>query len=332
MKRSRFSAEQITMALRQVEAGTPVAEICRSLQVTEATFYRWKTKYGSLGTPEIRELRQLRDENRKLKQLVADLTLDKHIQQESLKKVLRPRERRLWVEWAQSAYRVSVRRACRASGFARSSIVYRSRRPSQGALRRRLREMAGVRISYGYQRLHVLLRREGWPINRWAMDFMHDRLSDGRSIRVLTVIDMFTRECLALEVRGSFRGENVAMVLSDLVAGRGKPRTIQCDQGTEFTSLALDRWAYWNRVGLSFSRPGKPGDNARNEAFNGLVRRECLSQHCFLDRNEAAAVLNLWKEDYNKVRPHGSLGQLTPACYGAGWSRTNDPERLARCA
>ena len=86
MKKKRFTEEQITMALRQAEAGTPVAEICRKLQVTEQTFYRWKRKFGSLGTPEIRELRQLRDENKKLKQLVADLTLDKHILQQSLKK------------------------------------------------------------------------------------------------------------------------------------------------------------------------------------------------------------------------------------------------------
>lgn len=133
MKKSRFSVEQIAMALRQAEAGTPVVEICRSMQVTEQTFYRWKKKYGSLGTPEIRELRQLRDENKKLKTLVADLTIDKHILKESLKKVLRPRERRLWVDWAQAAYQVSVRRACLISGFARSSMMYRSRRPRQEA-------------------------------------------------------------------------------------------------------------------------------------------------------------------------------------------------------
>jgi putative transposase len=257
------------------------------------------------------------------------------------------------------------------SGFSRSSIVYKSRRPPQEALRRRIRELAAVRISYGYRRLHVVLRREGWPINakrvyrlyleeglglkrkkpkrrraavareekksvtspneRWAMDFMHDTLFDGRTMRVLTVIDVFTRECLALEVRRSYRGEHVAEVLSDLVVRHGKPRTIQCDQGTEFTSMALDHWAYWNKVGLSFSRPGRPGDNARNEAFNGLVRRECLTHHYFLDLNEAAGVLDSWKEEYNKVRPHGSLGQLAPAIYGADWSKKNDPERLAKC-
>jgi putative transposase len=95
--------------------------------------------------------------------------------------------------------------------------------------------------------------------------------------------------------------------------------------------MALDHWAYWNKVGLSFSRPGRPGDNARNEAFNGLVRRECLTHHYFLDLNEAAGVLDSWKEEYNKVRPHGSLGQLAPARYGADWSKKNDPERLAKC-
>jgi putative transposase len=290
------------------------------------------TRYRGLGTPEIRELRQLREENKKIKQLVADLTLDKHILQKSLEKVLRPGERRPWVEWARAVYQVSVRRACLVGGFSRSSIVYRSRRPPQEALRRRIRELAAVRISYGYRRLHVLLRREGWPINakrvyrlyleeglglkrkkpkrrraatarqdkesvtrpneRWAMDFMHDMFFDGRKLWVLTVINVFTRECLALKVRQSFRGEHVAEVLSDLVARRGKPQTIQCDQGTEFTSMALDHWAYWNQIGLSFSRPGRPGDNARNEAFNGLVRRECLWQHYFLDRSEAAGVLD----------------------------------------
>lgn len=232
-------------------------------------------------------------------------------------------------------------------------------------------ELATVRTSYGYRRLHVLLRREGWPINvkrvyrlyaeeglglkrkkpkrrraavarvqldpvsgpgqRWAMDFMHDELFDGKKIRVLTVIDVFTRECLELEVRKNFRGVDVAQVLSKLVERHGKPQTIQCDQGTEFTSLAMDHWAYWNQVGLNFSRPGTPGDNARNEAFNGTVRRECLTHHYFLSLEEAAAVLGSWKEEYNNDRPHGSLGQFTPAEFWAGWCRKNDPARLAKC-
>ena len=258
---------------------------------------------------------------------------------------------------------------CLVSGFARSTILYKSRRPRQEALRRRLRELAAVRISYGYRRLHVLLRREGWEINakrvyrlyseeglglkrkkpkrrraavargnqkqairpnqRWAMDFMHDELLDGRKMRVLTVIDVFSRECLALEARKTFRGTDVAAILSELLAQHGKPETIQCDQGTEFTSLAMDHWAYWNKVGLDFSRPGTPGDNARNETFNGTVRRECLTQHYFWDLDDASKVLDSWKEEYNKDRPHGSLGHIPPACFRANWSNIHDPARSA---
>jgi putative transposase len=113
------------------------------------------------------------------------------------------------------------------------------------------------------------------PNERWAMDFMHDTLARGEKMRVLTVIDVFSRECLALVAKKHFRGEDVASVLADLRKKHGCPKTIQCDQGSEFTSIAMDHWAYWNKVRLDFSRPGKPGDNARNEAFNGTLRREC---------------------------------------------------------
>lgn len=132
------------------------------------------------------------------------------------------------------------------------------------------------------------------PNQRWAMDFMHDTLFDGRKLRVLTVIDVFTRECLALEAGRSFRGGDVATVLDRLVS--------------------------------LFSRPGTPGENARNEAFNSLVRRECLTHHCILDLREAASVLHSWKEDYNNQRPHGSLGRIPPAQYRAGWTDRKDPE------
>lgn len=250
-------------------------------------------------------------------------------------------------------------------------MLYRSRRAPQDALRRRLRELAAVRTSYGYRRLHVLLRREGWPIKRkrvyrlyveedlglrrkkpkrrraavarasrrkaaqpnqrWAMDFLHDELLNGRRMRVLTIIDMFTRECLALEARRRFTGTDVAVILSGLIERRGTPETIQCDQGSEFTSMAMDHWAYWNKVALDFSRPGTPGDNARNEAFNGTVRRECLSQHYFLNITEAAAVLSSWGNEYNNERPHGSLGQIPPAWFMAGWNTKDDPARSEKC-
>jgi putative transposase len=163
------------------------------------------------------------------------------------------------------------------------------------------------------------------------MDFMHDTLAQGERIRVLTVIDVFTREALAVEARKSFRGGNVVEVLSRLASERGMPEVIQCDQGTEFTSVAMDLWAYWNLVRMDFSRPGRPGDNAVNEAFNGTVRRECLSQHYFLNLKEANRTLENWRHEYNNDRPHSSLEQIPPARFREEWikNKTRSTAKLA---
>jgi putative transposase len=280
-----------------------------------------------------------------------------------------PAQRRHGVVWAREAYRIPERRACRVMGVSRSTVRYRSRRPPHRALRARLRELAGVRVSAGYRPLHTLLRREGWRVNhklverlyreegltlrrkkprrrksavrrqvprmprgpneRWAMDFMHDTVSDGRTLRVLTVLDVYSRECVALVAGRGFKGEDVGRVLSKAGKERGAlPEMISVDNGTEFTSRALDHWAYRNEVKLNFSRPGKPGDNAHIEAFNSVVRRECLSQHWFLDLEDAQGELDRWRLDYNTVRPHGSLRRSTPAQVGAGAPLTRSPERL----
>jgi putative transposase len=259
--------------------------------------------------------------------------------------------------WAQESFRLSLRRACRIIGTARSAMLYRSVRPQQEPLRRRIREIAHTRVSYGHRRVHVLLRREGWKVNmkrvyrlyreeglslrtkkpkrrraaqprqerpagtlpneRWSMDFMSDALADGRKIRVLTVIDTCTRECVALEVATSFRGSDVAQVLTRVGIQRGLPTTITVDNGTEFTSKALDHWAYKNRLKLDYTRPGKPTDNGFIESFNAAVRRECLSQHYFSSVVDARDVIAAWRDEYNHRRPHGSLGQRTPTEVGA---------------
>jgi len=269
--------------------------------------------------------------------------------------VVGPAERRVVTRWMRESYRVSLRKACRASGTARSSMLYRSVRPDQAPLKARIREIATTRVSYGYRRVHVLLRREGWRVNvkrtyrlyreeglglrrkrprrrrsaarrqeivratgpnqLWAMDFMHDTLANGRTLRVLTVIDTFTRECVALDVEPKFKGADVARVLTRAAVERGLPAAIHVDNGTEFTSRAFDHWAYLNRVKLEFSRPGKPTDNAFIESFNAQVRRECLTQHYFLSIIEARVELDRWRDEYNNRRPHGSLGQRTPAEY-----------------
>jgi len=236
-------------------------------------------------------------------------------------------------------------------------MLYRSVRPDQAPLIGRIREIAHTRVSYGHRRVHVLLRREGWAVNlkrvyrlyreegltlrrkkpkrrraaqprlerpaaslpneRWSMDFMSDALADGRKLRVLTVLDTCTRECVALEVATTFRRSDVAQVLTRVGIERGLPRTITVDNGTEFTSKALDHWAYRNQLKLDYTRPGKPTDNNFIESFNAQVRRECLSQHYFLSIIDARTVITAWRDEYNQQRPHGSLKQRTPAEVGA---------------
>ena len=268
-----------------------------------------------------------------------------------------PSQRRAVLAWAQQAYQVSERRACRGFAIHRAMIRYRSVKPDDAPMRRRLRELAKDRPAFGVKRLHTLLRRDGLVINlkkgrrlyreeqlqlkprrrrrrsstvrvprevvtgpneRWAMDFMHDVLATGQHVRVFTLVDVYSRECVALEVAKSFSGADVARLLSDAGDRTGTlPPIIQCDNGTEFTSTALDHWAYWNRVQLDFSRPGKPVDNSVCEAFNGSLRRECLTRHWFASLAEAKIVLSTWRADYNNLRPHTSLGMHTPAQFRA---------------
>lgn len=283
--------------------------------------------------------------------------------------MVRPAQRREVVAWARTAYQLSERKACRIVRVSSSFVRYRSRRPDQAPLRRRLRELAGVRVRAGYRQLHVYLRREGWRINhkrvyrlytleglvlkvkrprrhrsaavrvgrtaaskrdeQWAMDFMHDTLTGSVAIRILTVIDLFSRECVALVAARTFSGGTVGTILNEAGRRRGSlPETIRVDNGTEFTSKELDHWAYWNKVRLDFSRPGKPADNCFAEAFNGSLRRECLSQHWFIGLEDAQQTLDAWKEDYNNNRPHSSLGRIPPAEFLGGGRIMPSPNRL----
>ena len=220
----------------------------------------------------------------------------------------------------------------------------------------RLRDLALARPRYGYRRLTILLRREGWHVNakrvyrlyreegltvrvkrrkklasharvrppaaawvndRWSMDFVSDSLSDGRKIRVLTVIDSFTRECLALKIARSLPSRSVTEELDRVITKRGAPRTIQVDNGSEFTANHFDAWAYFHGIDIDFIRPGKPIDNAHIESFNGRLRDECLNSRWFHSVDDARQTLQDWRRDYNEVRPHSSLGDLPPAAFAA---------------
>ena len=147
------------------------------------------------------------------------------------------------------------------------------------------------------------------------MDFVADALFDGRRFRGLTLVDNFSRECLGIVVDQSLRGEHVVSLLSEVVQQRGRPARIQTDNGPEFASLALDRWAYDNGVTLDFSRPGKPTDNAFIESFNGSLRDECLNTSWFMSLDDARDKIETWRQDYNHFRPHSSIGDLPPALF-----------------
>jgi putative transposase len=226
----------------------------------------------------------------------------------------------------------------------------------------RLRELAAARPRFGYLRLHVLLRREGWLVNRkrvyrlyceeglsvrtkhrrkrasqcrvtpvlpaapnqrWSMDFVADTLDDGRRFRALTVVDVFTRECLIIEADFSLPGRRVTALLDLLSTTRSLPKIITVDNGSEFISKEMDSWAYRRSVQLDFIRPGRPVENAHIESFNGRLRDECLNAELFLTLEDARQKLAEWKSDYNKTRPHSFLGGLPPLEFAAQWSSTN---------
>ncbi|MCK7615731.1 IS3 family transposase [Roseibium sediminicola] len=264
-----------------------------------------------------------------------------HVAGRAVKKALKPARRRRLVNEVREDWKVSIRRACSCLRIDTSLYHYKSKRGNQATLKARIKEIAATRVRYGYRRVHVPLRREGWPVNAiriyrlykelglqirnktpkrrvkaklredraeavhsndfWAMDFVHDQLATGRKIRVLTVVDTFSRFSPVVNPRFSYRGEDVVATLEQACRSVGYPKTIRIDQGSEFLSLDLDLWAYQRDVDLDFSRPGKPIENAFIESFNGKFRNECLNAHWFLTL-----------EDYNTVRPHSAIGNKPP--------------------
>ena len=250
----------------------------------------------------------------------------------------------------QVRFRLSERRACGLVGLGRSTCRYQTRRAEWPALRERLHALAAERRRFGYRRLYVLLRREGYRVNlkrvyrlyrdeglavrrrrrrrrvargtplagptrineRWTLDFLLDTLEDGRRVRLLAVVDDFTRACLAIEVDTSIGGRRVVEVLQRLVETRGKPTVLITDNGPEFVGRALDAWAYAQGIRLHFIDPGKPNQNAYVESFNGRFRDECLNEHWFLSLVQTRQIVEAWRLDYNAVRPHSSLGNVSP--------------------
>ena len=275
-------------------------------------------------------------------------------------------QRKQVVEHLQSTFQISQRRACTVTIQHRSTQRYRSCKPTHDALRSRIKEIAAARVRYGYRRIQVLLRREGHHAGKhlvyrlyreeglrlrtvaprrrkmavsrqqrfkpnaanqaWSLDFVSDQLANGMRFRALTVVDIYTRESLAIDVGQRLRGEDVVATLGRLQQQRGAPTYLFCDNGGEFSGRILDLWAYHHRVRIDFSRPGKPTDNAYVESFNGRLRDECLNTHWFESINEAKQQIEAWRRDYNESRPHMALGERTPEEFAALMRQRNNQE------
>jgi putative transposase len=253
-------------------------------------------------------------------------------------------------------FRRSQRRACALTGAPRSTCRYEARRSGDGDLREKLHEIAQKRPGFGYRRLAYFLRKDGlrfnnkklyrlyrseglglprkrprkrlWerpkpllaanaPNERWSLDFVSDSLASGRRIRILTIVDDYTREWPAALVDTCIGGHRVVRLLEELSKTRPLPKSIVSDNGTEFTSSVFLAWAEQRGIELRFIQPGKPNQNAFVESFNGKLRLECLNSHWFTTLDDARRAIEEWRTDYNHVRPHSSLNQTPPAEFAA---------------
>lgn len=254
----------------------------------------------------------------------------------------------------------------------RGTYRYKSHQKAWIELRARIREIAQSRVRYGYRKILVLLRREGWQVGKhlvyrlykeeglalkkgpqkrrkavrhrqerfhptapdqaWSLDFGADQLQDGGRFRALTIVDVHTRESVAIEVGQSLRGEDVVRTLNRLKREGRTPKLVFCDDGSEFSGQVMDLWAYQNGAKIDFSRPGKPTDNAFIESFNGTFRDECLNVHWFETLVEAKQLIESWRQEYNSRRPHSSLSYLTPDEFARQWRLVSPSNDLCRAA
>lgn len=276
--------------------------------------------------------------------------------------------KRTWAENAMKNQRLSQRRAFKLVNLHRSVGRYKCKRKDDEVLKQKIKVIALDRPRFGYRRIHILLRKQGDRINHkklfrlyremglkvrkrgsrkralgirvierkasrmneiWSLDFMSDRLADGRKIRLLNIVDEFTRESLSIVVDTSLSGLRVARELDHIIREKGKPNQIISDNGTEFTSKAILKWSQENFIDWRYIEPGKPMQNGTVESFNGKVRDEFLNQHWFISLNEARELAEKWREDYNQNRPHSSLKGFTPNEFKRSLEEVNQNNLIA---
>ncbi|MFN7998007.1 MAG: IS3 family transposase [Bryobacteraceae bacterium] len=351
MKKTKHSEEKMIAAVKQLEAGRSAKELARELGVTDQTLYNWRAKYSGMDVSDAKRLKSLEDENRRLKTMVADLSLDK----EALKAVI-PKKRvelvsaRRDVAFVMAEFAYSERQACKLVDVDRTSYRYEARPDKNDQLREALIALARQKPRWGYRRLWVVLSKRGHDVNvkriyrlyrqahlavrrlkrkrlergapvnallaapnqEWGLDFVSDGVASGRGIRMLTVVDGYTRECPAIEVGVSLGSGRVTRTLDRVIAERGTPKAIRCDNGPEFTSRHFLAWCEERGISLVHIQPGRPMQNGYVESFNGRLRDECLNANWFLNVVDAKEKIEHWRVEYNSDRPHSSLAYRTP--------------------
>ncbi|MGH2612833.1 MAG: IS3 family transposase [Rhabdochlamydiaceae bacterium] len=352
MKKSRFSELQISGIVKEYENGIPGKDLCRQHGININTLYKWKNKYSGMTGSDIKRLKQLEEENNKLKHMYADMSLENHALKDLIgKKVVKPSDRRAHVGYLIEEHQLSIRQACVILSVSRSLFYYKMKSSSDETIVSILNEFAERHPSYGFWKMYKMMKQKGVKWNHkkvyriytnlklnirrkakrrlpervkepltvplkanqiWSIDFMSDSLYNNRKFRVLNIIDDFNREALTMVSDISITATRLVRELEILKEMHGKPERIRTDNGPEFISKTLADWCNKNNVEHLFTQPGKPTQNAYVERFNGSFRREILNAYIFTNLAQVKFMTEEWKEHYNTARPHHSLGDLTP--------------------
>ncbi|WP_426580241.1 IS3 family transposase [Leptospira interrogans] len=351
--KKRFSEEQIYKVLKESESGESTPEVCRKYGISGNTFYRWRMKYGGMELSDLKRMKTLEEENSKLKKLYAELALENEAIKMLLgKKVVSREQKQEAIVLIKP--KLGERKSCRILKVSRTGFRNRLEYfDKDNDLKERIRELAYKYKRAGYRQIHNFIRKEKRvnhkriyrlyvelglkyrikrkrkrlslptvpkllpkaPGERWSMDFMLDSLYLGRRFRILNIIDDYGRLSIATQPEFSIPSERVIKILNEAIEVYGLPKQIVVDNGPEFTSKSFLNWALEQKIDIHFTTPGKPTENAFIESFNGKMRNECLNENWFKNIEEARCLVEVWRNFYNSVRSHSSLGGLTPEEY-----------------